>query len=93
LATALGVLGAAFGVGLRGAATGFFAVLLAALATGLALFLALFLAGGALREAEAALPAAFFAGAARLAEDLVTGLSSIGLYTPARMPEAAASGI
>jgi hypothetical protein len=51
------------------------------LATGLAGFFA-----GALREAAVALPADFLAGAARLAGDLVTVVSSIGLYT--RCPSA-----
>jgi Flp pilus assembly protein protease CpaA len=78
-----------FGAGLRAAeAAAFFAGLAAALAAGFALFLV-----GALRAGDADLPAAFLAGAARLAGDLVTGLSSVGLYTPARLPEAAASGI
>jgi hypothetical protein len=58
-------------------AAGFFA----AFATGLAGFFA-----GALRGAAVALPANFLAGAARLAGDLVTEISSIGLYT--RCPSA-----
>jgi hypothetical protein len=76
-------------VGLALALTaGFLTGLAALLAAGFVVgFFAVFAAGWAgflaatLRGAAAALPADFFAGAERLAGDLVTDFSSIGLYT------------